>query len=349
MDNVRHAMEVAHFLKLAWSAVRKMPAICEGEFLDHLGFANAVVSPDAYGRADGLGILFRCADVFLEDVLKDWFECFFSESCSVGHCGVLVRGDRFLKAVDSADGWVKAVGSSVPHCIELSAASLSTYSRCMLQKSPKGWCLSFVFYSKFIDTDFGMFEISVRTFSCTELEKLASFACCYVYDMTMRFPSCASPNFIPQAMSGWLVDMGQKCAENTPEKFRSESISRAWPAKIGEACAKNYVLPSWPEIVLSEDDPPAFAELDSPKKKDRYYDFEEWLEVQRHESNDRLRKVDDWDNSYGPMDVDTYDDLVIEPEMGDYDDEDREADSIYDMVENHMDSRRKKRREEKMQ
>lgn len=34
---------------------------------------------------------------------------------------------------------------------------------------------------------------------------------------------------------------------------------------------------------------------------------------------------------------------------GDYDDEDREADSIYDMVENHMDSRRKKRREEKMQ
>jgi len=51
-------------------------------------------------------------------------------------------------------------------------------------------------------------------------------------------------------------------------------------------------------------------------------DFEEWLEVQRHESNDRLRKVDDWDNSYGPMDVDTYDDLVIEPEMGDYDDED---------------------------
>jgi hypothetical protein len=147
----------------------------------------------------------------------------------------------------------------------------------MLQKSPKGWCLSFVFYSKFIDTDFGMFEISIGIFSCTELENLASFACCYVYDMTMRFPSCASPNFIPQAMSGWLVDMGQKCAENTPEKFRSWFISRQWPVEIGETCAKNYVLPSWPEIVLSEDDPPAFAELDSPKKKDRYYDFEEWL------------------------------------------------------------------------
>ena len=51
-------------------------------------------------------------------------------------------------------------------------------------------------------------------------------------------------------------------------------------------------------------------------------EYEGWLEKQRRESNRKLRKVDDWDSSYGPMDVDTYDGLVSEPDIRDYHDQD---------------------------
>ncbi len=75
--------------------------------------------------------------------------------------------------------------------------------------------------------------------------------------MIMLFPSSIIQNVIPKMMSEWLI-------------------------KMGKICAKDKVLPTWPTVVLSEDDPPAFSNRNSPPNRDEHYnnnkyDFEQWL------------------------------------------------------------------------
>jgi len=54
------------------------------------------------------------------------------------------------------------------------------------------------------------------------------------------------------------------------------------------------------------------------KVHDNYAD---WLMDRRtRSSNRRMRSVDDWDDSYGPIDVDTFDSLESEPQESDYED-----------------------------
>jgi hypothetical protein len=55
-----------------------------------------------------------------------------------------------------------------------------------------------------------------------------------------------------------------------------------------------------------------------PKIQVKYSD---WLMDQRSSLNRRIRSVDDWDDSYGPIDVDTFDSLESEPDKSDYSDE----------------------------
>lgn len=57
-------------------------------------------------------------------------------------------------------------------------------------------------------------------------------------------------------------------------------------------------------------------------------DYESWVEDQRRSNNRRLRSVDDWDDSYGPIDLDTFDELRPEPQLSDYD-SDEEYDTTY--------------------
>ena len=68
----------------------------------------------------------------------------------------------------------------------------------------------------------------------------------------MLFPSSTIQNVIPKMMSEWLIEMGK-------------------------ICAKDKVLPAWPTVVLSEDDPPAFSNRNSLPNRDKHYDFEQWL------------------------------------------------------------------------
>jgi hypothetical protein len=75
--------------------------------------------------------------------------------------------------------------------------------------------------------------------------------------MIMLFPSSSLPNFIPKKMSTWFVEMGKISAKDKP-------------------------LPSWPAVILSEEDPPAFSNQNSPQKThqnhgNQKYDFEKWL------------------------------------------------------------------------
>lgn len=51
-------------------------------------------------------------------------------------------------------------------------------------------------------------------------------------------------------------------------------------------------------------------------------EYDDWLNEQRSRYNLRTRSADNWDDSYGPIDMDTYDNLVSEPSREDFDDDD---------------------------
>ena len=51
-----------------------------------------------------------------------------------------------------------------------------------------------------------------------------------------------------------------------------------------------------------------------------HLNYNNWLEDQRKSSNRRLRSVDQWDDSYGPIDVDSFDEVESEPELRSYSD-----------------------------
>lgn len=61
-----------------------------------------------------------------------------------------------------------------------------------------------------------------------------------------------------------------------------------------------------------------------------YDNYSEWMKNQRRSVNGKMyNDVSRWNNSYGPIDVDTYDSLVSEPDRGDFDD-DEEYDKAYE-------------------
>lgn len=70
--------------------------------------------------------------------------------------------------------------------------------------------------------------------------------------------------------------------------------------------------------------------LELENNSEVYGNYSEWVEEQRRDVNRRMyNDVSRWDNSYGPIDTDTYDSLVSEPEPRDFE-TDEEYDKAYD-------------------
>ena len=111
---------------------------------------------------------------------------------------------------------------------------------------------------------------------------------------------------------------------------KSQQVKAGLEKKYGQGELSAYTFGIELEFVPmseSEDEDKIRSELEN--NSEVHDNYTEWLTIQRTSSNRRVSSVERWDDSYGPIDVSTFDDLEPEPEKHNYSDVD-EYEKSYD-------------------